>query len=81
MTEGPQCLPAVPGDSGSCPRAHRFYQLSRATLLGPLRKVPQGQPAVSCDLGPSLRARGVNQQSRGNRACAGGPAVSRSCPG
>ena len=61
--------------------ARRFYQLSRVTRLGPLRKVQRGQPAVPCDLGPRPRASSVDQQSRETRACAGGPVVSSSCPG
>ena len=81
MSEDPQVLPLSratrdrvrgPEDSTSCPRR---------LMLGPLREVRRGQPAVPCDLGPRPRARNVNQLFWENRSCAGGPVVSSSSPG
>ena len=42
---------------------------------------PRDRTSLPGDSGLCPRAFGVNQLSHENRACAGGPAVSTSCPG
>ena len=49
VSDGPQGLPAVPGDSGPCPWACSVDQLSWATLAWVLG--PVGRPAVPGDTG------------------------------
>ena len=86
--DGLRGLPAIPGNAGTCPRDCRnvsrdcrVYQLSRATHARALARGPAGSTSRPCDLGPHPRARGVYQQSWENQTSAGGPTVSRSCPG
>ena len=46
-----------------------------------LHEVPRGRPAVTGDLGPGPRARGVDQLSQGTQNSERGPAVATSFPG
>ena len=89
-SEGLRCRPAIPGNSGPCPKASGLLQLSRGTrdrARGPWCQTalpgdthfgpssPRGRPEVLSDSGPCPRARGVRQLSRASRAWVRAPGV------
>ena len=95
-SEGSRRRPAVPGNSGLCPRSRGLEQLSWQTWApvrgtagstrspGPLAiccEGPRRRPAVLSGSGRVPRARGVNQLSWAHRALFRGPALSTSTPG
>ena len=95
-SEGPRGRPAIPGDSGPCPRSRDVDQHSWATLarvrgtvgstrcpgqLGLLSEVPRGPPALPGDWHSGPRARGIDQLSQSSGPCSEGPRGRPALPG
>ena len=95
-SEGPQCLPGVPGDSVPCPMSHRVHQLSQVTWvlvgrttvstmrprrLGPVIEGSRCGPTVLGNLGWYQRHHGVDQMSPATPAYVGVPKGSTRSPG
>ena len=67
--EGPRGRPAVPDDSGSCPRACEFDLHSWVTRARAL--IPEGSTSVPGELGPCLSAHGGDHLARETRRARG----------
>ena len=79
MSEVLQGRPAVPGDSGPCPKSCSVDQISRANHARV--QGPRDRSDIPGDLAPCQRCRGVDQLSWMTRACVRVLKVSTSCPG